>query len=62
MDVIRGSEKGSESIFEVALPCVCAGGVCSSLLVLGGSGGVKSYEWCGADEIRDAILRLVDVV
>jgi hypothetical protein len=62
MDVIRGSEKGSESIFEVALQCFYVCGVCSSLLVLGGSGSVKCYEWCGADEMRDEILGLVGVV
>jgi hypothetical protein len=44
----------------VALQCFYVGGVCSSLLVLGGSGDVKSYEWCGADEMRDEILRLVE--
>jgi hypothetical protein len=37
------------------------GWVRSLLLVLRGSGGVKSYEWRGTDEMRDAILRLVDV-
>jgi hypothetical protein len=31
-------------IFEVALQYVCVGGGRSSLPVLGGSGGVKSYE------------------